>query len=511
MNKLILNGQEITIEDIMNVVRGNLVVELGEHAIQKVQASSELVSSFVKEERIVYGITTGFGKFSDQYIAQRQVHDLQRNLIRSHACGVGEPYSKEVVRCMMLLRINSLLKGHSGITLATLQTLVAILNQQVIPYIPSQGSLGASGDLAPLAHMALVLIGEGQAYYQGTLVSGKEALQMAGIESVELQAKEGLALINGTQCLTAVGLITLYDALALADLAEVCLSFSMSALRGIVDAFDERVAAVRPHPGQVASSQFVRSLLQDNTFITRQNELRVQDAYSLRCASQVHGASRDALMHVLQKVEIEINSVTDNPLLFTESGDVISGGNFHGQALALAFDYLAIAISELANISERRLERLVNPALSNGLPSFLTKQGGLHSGFMIVQYSAASLVSENKVYSHPASVDSIPSSANQEDHVSMGNFAARKAQFVLKNAQKVLLMELLAALQGIDLRNEGNTYQLGSNLEQIYHMVRRQIPCIQEDVEMHPYLVKIEEMLPAIVAVMKTWRLETCN
>ena len=506
MNKLILNGQQITIEDIIKVVRENLVVELGEQAIQKVQASSELVSSFVKEERIVYGITTGFGKFSDQYIEQRLVHDLQRNLIRSHACGVGEPYSKEVVRCMMILRINSLLKGHSGITLETLQTLVAILNQQVVPYIPSQGSLGASGDLAPLAHMALVLIGEGQAYYQGVLMSGKEALQMAGIAPVELQAKEGLALINGTQCLTAVGLLALYDALALADLAEVCLAFSMSALRGISDAFDARIAAVRPHWGQVASSMMVRSLLEGNTFITRQNELRVQDAYSLRCASQVHGASRDAFRHVLEKVEIEINSVTDNPLLFTESGDVISGGNFHGQALALAFDYLTIAISELANISERRLERLVNPALSNGLPSFLTKQGGLHSGFMIVQYSAASLVSENKVYSHPASVDSIPSSANQEDHVSMGNFAARKAQMVLKNAQKVLLMELLAAMQGIDLRNERKEYQLGARLEELYHMVRRQIPCIEEDVEMHPYLVRIEEMLPAMVAVMKTWR-----
>lgn len=498
MNTLILDGQFITMEDVVKVARHHHQVSLGPTAIATVKQASEMVETFIREEQVVYGITTGFGKFSDQYIAPQDTAQLQVNLIRSHACGVGEPYGEDVVRAMMVLRINSLIKGHSGITTTTLQALIDLLNHNILPVIPSQGSLGASGDLAPLSHMALALIGEGEVIYQTKRMAANVALHQANLSPIALQAKEGLALINGTQALTSVGLLCLYDAMHLVQIADLTLGMTMSALRGIISAFDERIALVRPHPGHLHTSQSIIHLLADNTFVTQQNELRVQDAYSLRCAGQVHGASKDAFAHIKTQVETEINSVTDNPLLFVGEGDVISGGNFHGQPLALVFDYLAIAISELANISERRLERLVNPALSNGLPAFLTNQGGLHSGFMIVQYSAASLVSENKVYSHPASIDSIPSSANQEDHVSMGNFAARKAVNVLNNTRQVIQMELLAAAQGVDLRLQIGDYQLGQSLDAIYRQIRALIPMIEEDVVMYEYLKQMNHIYDAL-------------
>lgn len=374
-----------------------------------------------------------------------------KNLIISHACGVGEPLDEEIVRGIMLLRANALAKGYSGIRLYTLNTLIEMLNKGVHPLIPEKGSLGASGDLAPLSHMVLVMLGEGKAYYRGQLFIGKEAMAKAGVPTIELTSKEGLALINGTQVMTSIGALAVYDGISINKTADIVAALTVEALNGVTDAYDYRVHRVRPHQGQINTAKNLLYLLESSQMTTRQGDIRVQDAYSLRCIPQIHGASKDAIKYVEDKVNIEMNSATDNPLIFEDTKDVISGGNFHGQPMALSFDFLGIALSELANVSERRLERLVNPALSK-LPGFLAKNGGLNSGFMIVQYSAAALVSENKILAHPASVDSIPSSANQEDHVSMGTIAARKAREILENTRKVLAMELFAACQAIDLR-----------------------------------------------------------
>src|SRR5699024_8593943 len=410
----------------------------------------------VEDDKVVYGITTGFGKFSDILIKEEDTKDLQRNLIVSHACGIGDEFEEEVVRGIMLLRINALAKGNSGIRLSTLNTLIEMLNKGVHPIIPEKGSLGASGDLAPLAHMVLTMMGEGEAIYKEKRISSKEAMEEADIPTIELTSKEGLALINGTQVMTSVGAHTIYDAINLSKTADIAASLTTEALNGITDAFDEKVHKVRNHKGQIDSAKNLLNILKDSKMTTRQGEVRVQDAYSLRCTPQVHGASKDSFEYIKEKIEIEMNAATDNPLIFVDEEEVISGGNFHGQPMALPFDFLGIGLSELANISERRLERLVNPALSEGLEAFLTEDGGLNSGYMIVQYAAAALVSENKVLAHPASVDSIPSSANQEDHVSMGTIAARKAKDIMENVRKVLAMEILAACQAIDLRgNKG--------------------------------------------------------
>lgn len=397
--------------------------------------------------------------------------------------GVGEYLSNESVRAMMLLRINALAKGYSGIRLSTLKTLMDMLNRGVIPRVPSQGSLGASGDLVPLAHMVLVMLGEGEAIYNGEILPGAKAMEKAGIKPVVLEAKEGLALINGTQAMSAVGSLALAKAINLSKISDICGALSMEALNGIIDAFDEKVQAVRPHPGQKLCAANIRKLVKDSEFILRQGELKVQDAYVLRCMPQVHGAVKDALSHVKDVMEIEINSATDNPLIFPDEGRVISGGNFHGEPVAINMDYMGIAVSEMADISERRIERLVNPHLNEGLPAFLTGNGGLNSGLMISQYTAASLVSENKVLAHPASVDSIPSSANQEDHVSMGTIAARKAVKIVENTRNVLAIELLCATQAIDLRRAkmGRRARLGRGTRAAYELVRETVPQIVED------------------------------
>lgn len=491
MNKILINGNSLTLEEFINVVRNYYKVELAEEAIKKVEESRKLVDQLVEEEKVVYGITTGFGKFSDVSITKEQTKQLQRNLIISHACGVGNPLSEEIVRGIMLLRINALAKGYSGIRLSTLNTLIEMLNKRVHPVIPEKGSLGSSGDLAPLSHMVLVMLGEGEANYKGKILAGKEVMERAGIPVIDLTSKEGLALINGTQVMTAIGALTVYDSINLSKTADIIAAVTTESLNGIVDAYDHKVHMVRPHSGQINTAKNLLRLLEDSEMTSRQGEIRVQDAYTLRCIPQIHGASKDAIEYVLDKINIEINSATDNPLIFTDSGDVISGGNFHGQPMALSFDFLAIALSELANVSERRLERLVNPALSE-LPAFLTNNGGLNSGFMIVQYSAASLVSENKVLSHPASVDSIPSSANQEDHVSMGTIAARKAREILANTRKVLAMELLAACQAIDLRGKK---KLGKGTEIAYDIVRENISTIEEDRVMYREINKSEEII----------------
>ncbi|MFM1651375.1 histidine ammonia-lyase [Brevibacillus sp. B_LB10_24] len=487
-----LQGDKLTIEEVAAVARQHAQIALTNTAVDRIQRSRRMVENMVEEQKVVYGITTGFGKFSDVLISREDVSRLQENLIMSHACGMGDPYPEEVVRAMMLLRVNALSKGFSGIRLETIQLLIEMCNRGVHPVIPQQGSLGASGDLAPLAHLVLVMLGKGSADYKGKRLPGADAMRAAGLSPIRLEAKEGLALINGTQAMTALLSLALYDARIAVESAEVIAAMTVEALRGIPKAFDPQLQSVRPHPGQQTTASRLLAHLEESTRTSGQGELRVQDAYSLRCIPQVHGAVRDTLEYVWQTVQRECNSVTDNPILFPETGDVISGGNFHGQPMAFAADFLAIAAAELANISERRTERLVNPQLS-GLPAFLTENGGLHSGFMIAQYAAASIVSENKVLCHPASVDSIPSSANQEDHVSMGTTAARKLRTVVDNVFRVLAIEYLAAAQALDF-GKG---KMGRGTERGYQELRQVISHLDHDREMHPDLARAEELLKA--------------
>ncbi|PNR93636.1 histidine ammonia-lyase [Petrotoga sp. 9PWA.NaAc.5.4] len=491
MNKVCIDGNNLTIEDVIKVARNFFQVDLDNSVLKKIDDSRKVVDKFVKEEKIVYGVTTGFGELCNIFISNDKAEILQRNLIKSHACGVGNPLDIETVRAIMLLRVNSLIKGYSGIRLSTLNTLIEMINKKVHPVIPEKGSLGASGDLAPLAHMVLPMIGEGEAYYNGERLSGREAMILADIDTVDLIAKEGLALINGTQVMTAIAALNIYDSIELSKIADIVSSVTFESLNGIIDAFDEKVHKLRPHKGQINTASNLRRILENSNMVSRQGQLRVQDAYSLRCIPQVHGASKDSINYVKDVVETEMNSVTDNPLIFTNEEEVISAGNFHGQPIALSMDFLSIALSEIANISERRIERMVNPTLS-GLSPFLIEKSGLNSGFMLVQYSAASLVSENKILSHPASVDSIPSSANQEDHVSMGTIAARKTRNILNNVRKVLAMELLCACQALDLRGIKG---LGKGTKIVYEMIREQIPKITEDKIMYVDINKCEEIL----------------
>ena len=485
--KIVVRGDSLTVEEAVRVARKYAFVEIAEGSLVKMERSRNFTEELIKSEKPVYGVNTGFGDFSKVRIADEALEELQENLLLSHSVGVGEPYSIEVVRAMMLLRINALCGGFSGIRTEVVQTLVSMLNRGVHPVIPQQGSLGASGDLIPLAHMALPLIGRGEAYFEGDRLAGKDAMEKAGISICKLKAKEGLALINGTQAMAAAGVLAYYDATMLSKTADITAAVTLEALRGLLNAFDEKVQAVRPHPGQIRTAENIRNILKDSEIMKNAKGSRVQDAYALRCIPQVHGAVRDALDYVGRVLQIEINSVTDNPILFSDDKEVISGGNFHGEPLALALDFLGIAVAELASISERRLERLVNPALSEGLPAFLAKNGGLNSGFMIMQYGAASLVSENKIYAHPASVDSIPSSANQEDHVSMGTTAARKALKIVENTYHVLAYELMAAVLGVDFREEGQSIVT----KKIHDRVRSFIPFLEKDRELRIDVIKM--------------------
>jgi len=490
---IILNGSGLDLEKFIRVARFNEKVQIGEEQIALVNKAREYVAHVVEAEKPVYGINTGFGKLSDVPVAKADVAKLQENLLKSHACGVGNPLSDEIVRGMMLLRVNALIRGNSGIRIEVLDKLIEMLNKNVCPVVFEKGSLGASGDLAPLSHMSLPIIGLGECFYNGTRMETKEAFKLAKIDPIKsLAAKEGLSLINGTQAMTSVGAVTLYNAFRVQRLSNISLSLTMEALHGIIDAYDDRVHQVRGHKGQIHVAKEVREILSGSKNITRQGEERVQDAYSIRCSPQVHGATVDALEFAREKIEIEMNAVTDNPIIFADDEIAISAGNFHGQPLALVFDYMGIAISEIANISERRLERMVNPSLSNGLPAFLVPSPGINSGFMIVQYSAASLVSENKVLAHPASVDSIPSSANQEDHVSMGTIGARKALTILENSQKVVAMEIFTACQAIDLNGNMN---LGIKTQKAYNKVREYIPFIDDDEIMYHHIHKVEELI----------------
>lgn len=475
-----LTGEDLAVDDVWAVAVEGLPVELSDESREKMRTARELVERVAHgTSEHTYGVNTGFGRFVSRSIPEELTEELQLRLLRSHACGVGEPYPEEVVRAAMLLRANALAKGNSGARIPTVELLVECLNRGVLPRVPSRGSVGASGDLAPLAHLALPLIGEGEAWVDGERMSGGQALARVGLEPIRLQAKEGLSLVNGTQFMTAYGALGLVRARRLAKTADLACVLSLEALQGSRSSFLPGVHALRPLKGQVASAANILHALEGSAI----NEAhrwcdKVQDAYSLRCAPQVHGASRDLLDYVDYTVSIELNAATDNPLVLVEAELLVSNGNFHGQPLAFALDAMAMAVSELASISERRVERLVNPNLSDGLPAFLTSDGGLNSGFMIPQYVAAALVSENKVLCHPASVDSIPTSAGQEDHVSMGNASGLKAWQVLANAEQALAIELLAAAQGVEFLAP---LQPGVGAEATRRFVRSLSPRLKDD------------------------------
>lgn len=496
MTELRIDGLSLSLTDIERVARGQRVA-LCPSARERVAAARAAVDRLVAGDRPIYGVTTGFGRLADVAVPPAAAEELQVNLVRSHAAGVGNPLPEQEVRAVMLLRANALARGYSGVRPEVIGLLLDLLNAGVHPVVPSQGSLGASGDLAPLAHIALVLIGLGQAAVGGTVCDGGEALARVGLAPIRLQAKEGLALINGTQAMTGIGALAVAQGLRLAGLADAVAALTAEALRGIPDAFDERIHAARPHPGQVESARNLRAHLAGSRLTTRAGEARVQDAYALRCIPQVHGASRDALAYAAGVLQIEANSATDNPLLFGE--EVLSGGNFHGQPVAIAMDLAGIALAELASISERRTERLLNPALSDGLPAFLTRYSGLHSGLMLAQYTAAALVSENKLLASPASVDSIPSSANQEDHVSMGTIAARKARTILDQTRQVLAIELICAAQAIDLRD--GVPGLSPAGRRLHAAVRAVIPPLDADRELHADIGRVVALVRDMTGV----------
>ncbi|MGT2887600.1 histidine ammonia-lyase [Streptococcus didelphis] len=488
-----LDGKNLNLEDVIAVARKGVICQIDEEAKKDVQASRKIVDDIVREKRVVYGINTGFGSLCNVSISPEDTVQLQENLIRTHASGYGDPLPEDTVRAIMLIRINSLVKGYSGIRLSTIETLLEMLNKGVHPYIPEKGSLGASGDLAPLAHMVLPMLGLGKAYYKGELLNSKEAMVRAGIDPIALAAKEGLALINGTTVLTGIGALATYDAIQLAKLSDIAGALSLEVHNGIISPFEERLHIIRPQSGQLASARNIRQLLEGSENTGAATQERVQDPYTLRCIPQIHGASKDSIAYVKEKVEIEINSVTDNPII-CKDGHVISGGNFHGEPMAQPFDFLGIAISEIGNVSERRVERLVNSNLSK-LPSFLVKHPGLNSGFMITQYACASLASENKILSHPASVDSIPSCENQEDFVSMGTTAARKATEILKNSRRIVATEMLAACQALDIKAQNGKLGKGSQLA--YDLFREKIAFIEfdKDIEIYDELNKASEII----------------
>lgn len=511
MAKVFIDGKNLSIEDVVAVAHDHVKVEIPQKVKQKVQRCRQVLEDIIKEKKMVYGVTTGFGALGSIAISPERIKELQTNLIRSHSAGIGKALDEDVTRALILLRANTLAKGNSGIRLETLETLVQMINNGVHPIIPEKGSVGASGDLAPLSHMALVMIGEGEAEYKGEKISGKEAMKKAGIRTVELNSKEGIALNNGTQMMTAIAVLALYDAERLVKAAEIAASLSLEALSGISDAFDERIHQARPHLGQITSARKIKSMISGSKIIKSSEEVITnnetrppQDPYSLRCTPQVLGAVRDTFSHVRRIIETEINSATDNPLIFVEDKACLSGGNFHGQPISIAMDMLGIALTIIGNMSERRIARLIDENLSQGLPAFLIPKEvtkGIHSGFMTAQYTAAALASENKTLSHPASVDSIPTSANFEDFVSMGSIAARKAMEVLRNVEYIVAIELLCATQGIDCRGPD---KLGKGTKTVYSLIRKKVPMLREDrvltkdIENIVQLIRIGELLSSV-------------
>lgn len=475
-----LAGQSLSLAEIAAIAIGGGKVKIARSAHARINASRKVVEEIVARDAVVYGVTTGFGKLSEVHISKAELRQLQLNLVRSHACGVGRPLAEVEVRAMMLLRANVLALGLSGIRLEVIELIAEMLNRGLYPVIPEKGSVSASGDLAPLAHLALTLIGESEVFYREQRLPGADALRQAGLAPVQLEAKEGLALLNGTQAMHAVGGLALFRAKRLSRVADVAGAMSLDALKGTPTPFDPRIQQARPHPGQKAVAEHLLALLCDSEIRASHvaGDPRVQDAYSLRCMPQVHGAVRGALAHCEEILSIESGSATDNPLIFSESGDVLSGGNFHGAPLALALDYAAIALTDLMSISERRIDRLVNPDLNEGLPPFLAPHPGMQSGFMIPHVTAVALLNEAKVFSHPASVDNLPTSGGKEDHVSMGMTGALKFRTIVENAEYLLAIELLAAAEALEFRRP---LKGGVGVERAYQAVRALVPASIED------------------------------
>lgn len=500
-----LGTSGMTLEDLVAIARQGARVEATPEAEQRIAATRGLIDQWVAEGRTIYGVTTGFGALSEVTISPKDTRRLQRNILMSHSAGVGPHLDAETTRAILALRIKDMARGHSGIRLETFRYLIRLLNAGVIPLVPEQGSVGASGDLVPLAHLSLVLIGEGEALFQGRRLSGAEALAAAGLAPLQLGSAEGLALINGTQVMTGIGALAVYDAQRLCRVTDIAAAMSLEVLMGSRTEFNPRIQRVRPHPGQAAAADNMLRLTQNSEIITSHKDCgRVQDAYTLRCSPQVHGASHDTVAYARRVVETEMNASTNNPLFFHEEGDFLLGGNFHGQPVAMVMDFLGIAVAELANIAERRVERLVNPMLS-GLPAFLVHEGGLNSGFMIAQYTAAALVSENKVLAHPATVDSIPTSANKEDHVSMGTIAARKCRQIVANAENVLAIELLCGAQALDLftnlkPGEGTLKAYQAIREVVGHLVEDRI--LARDIAAVRELMRSGRLIAAVEAAV---------
>jgi histidine ammonia-lyase len=501
--KLILNGNSLTIDKIEFFLSNNPKVVISKESIKKINSSRKLVEDWIERGEKVYGVTTGFGEFANVNISKENIRQLQENLILSHAAGCGENLPPKIVKIMMLLRLNALVKGYSGIRLSTLELLAGMINNNIIPVVPSQGSVGSSGDLVQLAHLVLAMIGKGKVQLinnindekagETEIISSKTGLKKHNLKPAVLEAKEGLALINGTQMMTSFAAFISIRAKKLIKLADACAALSHEALRATDKAFYEKLHLLRPFPGQITSAKNVLSLIKNSEIRNShlENDTRIQDAYSIRCVPQIHGASRDAIDYVISRVEIEINSVNDNPVIFPETGEHIEGGNFHGQSMALAMDFMGIALSELANVSERRTERMVNGALS-GLPRFLAIKGGLNSGLMIAQYTAASLVSENKVLAHPASVDSIPTSANQEDHNSMGSIASQKCYKIMQNLENVLAIELLTAAQAVEFLKP---LKCGDGTGMIYKKIREVVAPLRNDRVLYEDIKKVLQLI----------------
>jgi histidine ammonia-lyase len=491
-----LNGQKLTLRQIADVASRQEHVTLAAEARERVARSRRIVEGIVAEGRTVYGVNTGFGKLSDIRIEQSELRELQLNLVRSHSCGLGKPLSETEARAMLLLRANVLACGYSGARAVLIDMLIAMLERGVTPVIPEKGSVGASGDLAPLAHLALTAIGEGEAFFEGERLPSTVALRRAEIAPVQLEVKEGLALLNGTQAMGAVGALALHRAERLTRVADVAGAMSLEGLRGTPVAFDERIHAVRAHPGQIAVAAHLRELLSESEIRRShlENDPRVQDAYSLRCMPQVHGAVRGALTHARETVEIETGSATDNPLVFSDTGEVLSGGNFHGAPLALAFDYAAIALTDLISITERRIDRLVNPDANEDLPPFLTQHAGTSSGFMMLQVTAAALLNEAKVLAHPASIDNVPTDGGKEDHVSMGMTAATKLRSIVELAELSTAIELITAAEALENRAP---LVPGRGVKQAYETIREFVPRLTSDRSMSGEIEKISEAIGA--------------
>ncbi|MBS3906016.1 MAG: histidine ammonia-lyase [Syntrophaceae bacterium] len=503
MKVITLDGKHLTLEKVLEVAEGKARVKISSSVNKKMKRSRDFVEEALEQGEKIYGVTTGFGLLSDQLINLSQIEALQRNLIRSHCVGVGPYFDEKTTRAIMLLRANVLAMGYSGTRMEVLKTLVEMINRGVHPRIPEQGSVGASGDLAPLAHLASVLMGEGEALFHGKVMSGRKAMEKAGIPILTLKAKEGLSLINGTQVMTAVGILSLLRAERLCKMADIVGACTLDALEGTLSAFDPDIQKVRPFPGHLAVSKNFQKLCRKSE-IEESHKFcsKIQDAYSVRCIPQVHGAVRDGLSFVRKILEIEVNSATDNPLIFADQGKILNCGNFHGEPVAFAMDLLGIIISELGSISERRIEKLINPALS-GLPAFLTAEGGLHSGLMMVQVSAAALASENKILAHPASVDSIPTSADKEDHVSMGTIAARKGRDIVTNVEHILAMELLCATQGLEFLLP---LRPGIGVQEAYRVVREKVPAIKGDRRFSTDIKRIQHLIESGEVLKKVER-----